>query len=88
MFERKIHTPSRADSAPKLIPATVIGMASSMGLEAKRVPSTVLVAQRSRALERIERASSKTLVYQCLPSRMWPGMWCGTPTVGRDRRHF
>ena len=39
---------TRADSEPKLMPATVIGMASSMGLEAKRVPSTVLVTQRSR----------------------------------------
>ena len=39
---------TRADSAPKLMPATVIGIASSIGRVAKRVPSTVLVAQRSR----------------------------------------
>ena len=37
-----------ADSAPKLMPAMVIGMASSIGLLAKRVPSTVFVSQRSR----------------------------------------
>ncbi len=37
-----------ADSAPKLIPAIVMGMSSSSGLEAKRAPSTVLVSQRSR----------------------------------------
>jgi hypothetical protein len=39
---------TRADNAPKLMPATVIGIASSIGRVAKRVPSTVLVAQRSR----------------------------------------
>ena len=39
---------TRDDSAPKLMPATVTGVASSMGRDAKRVPSTVLVAQRSR----------------------------------------
>jgi hypothetical protein len=37
-----------ADSAPKLIPAIVIGMASSSGLLANRVPSTVVVSHRSR----------------------------------------
>ena len=37
-----------ADSAPKLIPAIVIGIASSSGLLANRVPSTVVVSQRSR----------------------------------------
>ena len=37
-----------ADRAPKLIPAIVIGIASSSGLLAHRVPSTVVVSQRSR----------------------------------------
>ena len=37
-----------ADSAPKLMPAIVIGMSSSIGFFAKRVPSTVLVAHFSR----------------------------------------
>ena len=37
-----------ADSEPKLMPAMVIGMSSSTGFLAKRVPSTVLVRQRSR----------------------------------------
>ena len=37
-----------ADRAPKLIPAIVIGIASSIGLLAHRVPSTVVVSQRSR----------------------------------------
>jgi hypothetical protein len=37
-----------AESAPKLIPAMVIGIFSSSGLDAKRVPSTTLVSQRSR----------------------------------------
>ena len=37
-----------ADSEPKLIPAMVIGIASSMGFFAKRVPSTVFDSQRSR----------------------------------------
>ena len=45
---RPIASLTRAESAPKLIPATVMGIASSMGREAKRVPSTVRVAQRSR----------------------------------------
>ncbi len=35
-------------SAPKLMPAIVIGIFSSSGLEAKRPPSTTLVSQRSR----------------------------------------
>ena len=35
-------------SAPKLMPAMVIGIASSIGLSAKRVPIITLVAQRSR----------------------------------------
>jgi hypothetical protein len=39
---------TRADSAPKLMPATVIGMRARSACVAKRVPSTVLVAQRSR----------------------------------------
>ncbi len=37
-----------ADSAPKLIPAIVIGIASSSGRLANLVPSTVVVSQRSR----------------------------------------
>ena len=37
-----------ADSAPKLIPAIVIGIVSWSGRFAKRVPSTTSVAQRSR----------------------------------------
>jgi hypothetical protein len=37
-----------ADSEPKLIPAMVIGIASSSGFFANRVPSTVVVSQRSR----------------------------------------
>jgi hypothetical protein len=37
-----------ADNAPKLIPAMVMGMSSSMGLEAKRAPSTVRVLHFSR----------------------------------------
>ena len=37
-----------AESAPKLIPAMVIGMASSIGFLAKRVPSTVRVRHFSR----------------------------------------
>ena len=37
-----------ADSAPKLIPAIVIGISSSIGSRANRVPSTTSVAQRSR----------------------------------------
>ena len=37
-----------AESAPKLIPATVIGISSSIGFFAKRVPSTVLVVHVSR----------------------------------------
>ena len=37
-----------AESAPKLIPAMVIGMSSSSGRLAWRVPSTTLVSQRSR----------------------------------------
>ena len=37
-----------ADSAPKLIPAIVIGILSSSGCFANRVPSTTSVAQRSR----------------------------------------
>ena len=37
-----------ADSAPKLMPAMVIGMSSSTGLLANRVPSTVLVSHFSR----------------------------------------
>ena len=39
---------TRADSAPKLMPAIVIGVANSMGRDAKRVPSTVLLEHRSR----------------------------------------
>ena len=37
-----------ADSAPKLMPAMVTGIFSSIGFFAKRVPSTTLVSQRSR----------------------------------------
>ena len=37
-----------ADSAPKLMPAMVIGISSSIGFFAWRVPSTVFVTQRSR----------------------------------------
>ena len=37
-----------AESAPKLIPAIVIGIFSSMGFFAWRVPSTTSVPQRSR----------------------------------------
>ena len=37
-----------ADSAPKLMPAMVIGISSSIGFVAKRVPSTVRVAHFSR----------------------------------------
>ena len=37
-----------AESAPKLIPAIVIGIASSSGRRAWRVPSTTSVSQRSR----------------------------------------
>ena len=37
-----------ADSAPKLIPAIVIGIFSSSGFFAKRVPSVTSVSQRSR----------------------------------------
>ena len=36
------------DSAPKLMPAIVIGIFSSIGFFAKRVPSVTLVSQRSR----------------------------------------
>ena len=39
---------TRADSAPKLMPAMVMGIASSIGFDANRVPSTVLVTQHSR----------------------------------------
>ena len=39
---------TRAESAPKLMPAIVIGVASSIGLVAKRVPSTVRVEHFSR----------------------------------------
>ncbi len=35
-------------SAPKLMPAMVIGILSSSGFLAKRVPRVTLVAQRSR----------------------------------------
>ena len=37
-----------ADSAPKLIPAIVIGIFSSSGFFAKRVPRVTFVSQRSR----------------------------------------
>ena len=37
-----------ADSAPKLMPAMVMGMSSSIGFVAKRVPSTVFVVHFSR----------------------------------------
>ena len=37
-----------ADSAPKLIPAIVIGMSSASGFDACRSPSTTSVSQRSR----------------------------------------
>ena len=37
-----------AESAPKLMPAIVIGIFSSSGFFAKRVPSTTSVPQRSR----------------------------------------
>ena len=37
-----------APSAPKLMPAMVIGIASSIGFSAKRVPSVTLVAHLSR----------------------------------------
>ena len=37
-----------AESEPKLMPAIVIGMASSIGLLANRVPNTVLVTHFSR----------------------------------------
>jgi hypothetical protein len=36
------------DSAPKLMPAMVIGMSSSIGFFAKRVPSQTSVPQVSR----------------------------------------
>ncbi len=36
------------DKAPKLIPAMVIGILRAIGFLAKRVPSTMSVAQRSR----------------------------------------
>ena len=36
------------DSAPKLIPAIVIGMSSLIGSDANRVPMVTSVAQRSR----------------------------------------
>ena len=36
------------DSAPQLIPVIMTGMASSIGLLANRVPSTVLVEHFSR----------------------------------------
>jgi hypothetical protein len=36
------------DSAPKLIPAIVIGMSSRIGFLANRVPIVTSVAQRSR----------------------------------------
>ena len=36
------------ESAPKLIPAMVIGMSSSTGLDARRVPRTVRVSHFSR----------------------------------------
>ena len=39
---------TRADSAPKLMPAMVMGVASSMGFVAWRVPSTVRVEHFSR----------------------------------------
>jgi hypothetical protein len=37
-----------ADRAPKLMPAIVMGMSSSSGLLANRVPSTVVVSHFSR----------------------------------------
>ena len=37
-----------AESAPKLIPAIVIGICRRNGSEAKRSPSTTSVSQRSR----------------------------------------
>ena len=37
-----------ADSAPKLIPAIVMGIASSIGFFAYRLPRIVFVSQRSR----------------------------------------
>ena len=36
------------DSAPQLIPVIMIGMSSSIGCSAKRVPNTVLVSHFSR----------------------------------------
>ena len=49
-----------ADSAPKLMPAMVIGMSSSIGFFAKRVPSTVLVAALlAVALERVARQRAR-----------------------------
>jgi hypothetical protein len=39
---------TRADSDPKLIPAKVIGMSSTIGFDAYRVPSTVFVLHFSR----------------------------------------
>ena len=36
------------DSAPKLMPAIVMGMSRWIGSEAKRVPMVTSVAQRSR----------------------------------------
>ena len=36
------------DSEPKLMPAMVIGIFSSIGFSAKRVPSVTAVSQRSR----------------------------------------
>src|SRR5262249_60561352 len=39
---------ARADRAPKLIPAMVMGISSSTGFLAWRVPSTVLVEHLSR----------------------------------------
>ena len=37
-----------AESAPKLMPAIVIGISIVIGLAAARAPSTVRVSQRSR----------------------------------------
>ena len=37
-----------ADKEPKLMPAIVIGIASSIGFLANRLPRMVLVSQRSR----------------------------------------
>ena len=45
---RPIASLALAPSAPKLMPATVIGILSAIGFAANRSPSTTSVSQRSR----------------------------------------